>query len=131
MTVPIDPQLQANMNAERLRESRRLGVASAIPFTNPQAAADATPLNHTPPITVEQTQVVVPKPALAVVGQTVTGRGWLVLQLPSGGIRAEKDTEMGAREEARRLAKDESGEFGVFQPRGISRPHTTVTDELF
>lgn len=112
------------MTPKRLEISRSLGLASAIPYTQPEPV-DPREHEGVPVVASEPVPV---RPQL--VGQTINGHEWLVVQVPAGVVREVMGSETLAREKARELAAAESGSFAVFQPRGISRPVTTVTDEL-
>lgn len=121
------------MNDERLQWARQIGLGQARAFDKaPErdfAAEELATLGLAP--TSAAAAALPPAPIKPqIVGQTITGRQWIVCQLPDGRIRDASDDEMAARTIARKLAADESGEFAVFQPRGISRPQTTVTEEL-
>lgn len=120
--MPTDAVPPHLMNEERRAWASSLGLAQRLAYDPTEQAKEAASIAAPPPsISVA--------PSLSIVGTTVTGRDWLLVQLPGGVIRhAGHETE--ARAEARRLAAEEGGEFGVFQPRGISRPQTTVTEEL-
>lgn len=134
--MPVDTVPADLMNEKRLAFSRSLGLASAIPFT--VAPVEDLSLRELPPAPAATTQTSTSARPQIVGEHTLTGREWLVVQLPDGRIRAtfpapNPDGGDGSRpawNEARRLAAAESGQFAVFQPRGISRPETTVTDEL-
>lgn len=117
----------AMMTEKRLAFSRSLGLASAIPFT--VAPVEDLSLRELPPAPAATTQTTtMARPQL--VGLTINGHEWLVVQVPAGVVREVMGSELLAREKARELAGAEGGSFAVFQPRGISRPVTTVTDEL-
>ena len=129
----IDPVPAHLMNPERLEWARNLGLGQARAYDKAperdMAAEELAALGIGPAPMVEAPAQANPvKPQI--VGQTITGRQWIVCQLPDGRIRESSDDEMAARTMARTLAADESGEFALFQPRGISRPKTTVTEEL-
>ena len=117
-----------HMTEARLEGLKSFSVAARIPYTNPEVLKPHQPEAGTPHPLEEAKPVAIPRPQI--VGRTITGREWIVMQLPSGGVRGSYQTEDEARFTARDLAAKESGEFGVFQPRGISRPQTTVTEEL-
>lgn len=108
------------MNADRTAWAKGLGLAQRLAHDPTEQAKEAASIEGPAPAGA---------PGLSIVGTTVTGRDWLLVQLPGGVIR-HAGNESHARAEARRLAAEEGGEFGVFQPRGISRPQTTVTEEL-
>lgn len=110
------------MNADRTAWAKGLGLAQRLAHDPTEQAKEAASVEAPPP-------ALSAAPSLSIVGTTVTGRDWLLVQLPGGVIR-HAGNESHARAEARRLAAEEGGEFGVFQPRGISRPQTTVTEEL-
>lgn len=117
-TVPPHLMTEARLNA-----SKSFGLASRLPFTHPEAAAPEVRREVPIPISA-------PERALALVGQAVSGRQWLVLQLPGGAVRCEGEEAL-CRATASRLAGEEGGAFAVFQPRACARPETTVqTEEL-
>lgn len=111
------PEPERDLAAEELVAA---GIVAPIPDTIPSAITPLAGLSPRPSVPV----------APQIVGQVITGRQWIVCQLPDGRVRASLDEERTAWAEAERLATDESGEFAVFQPRGMARPQTTVTKEL-
>lgn len=112
------------MNEERRAWAKSLGLAQAITAA---PVPDSQTVPATPVLAVAMETKLSP---LALVGVTVTGRDWIICQLPGGTIRETSADESLAWERARLLSTEEAGQFAVFQPRGIVRPVTQVTTEL-
>lgn len=119
------------MTPERLHASTQFSVASRIPFTHPETLKPDTDPAPIGPDPAQPSPPVVPRAAVApaLVGIAITGREWVVMQVPGGAVRGVKPMETEARALARALALEEGGAFGIFQPKGIIRPQTTVIEE--
>lgn len=126
------------MTPDRAAWARSIGLAQSIPKLIPEAVARPVVTPHAGSGSALADAVDRPAHPLAaldgvaglqLVGETISGRQWIVMQMPGGKVRAS-GTEALMRDIARELAKAESGSFAVFQPRGITRPETTVTEEL-
>lgn len=149
--IRATPELDAQMEMEpcqtcrgsgrlgpKVRFEQQDGVRVAITIEPPppvcgdcggKGRRPSTPYEPTFEVKADLTTRTVAITPLKLVGKPIDGRSWIVLQLPGGSVRCD-GTEDGCRAEARHLASTEAGEFAVFQPRGISRPVTQVTEEL-
>lgn len=120
------------MTPERIAMAKAYGLAQAIPYTPQDLAALEGVPERAPEAVHDQpptTQPTVPVRALALVGQAITGREWLVVQVPGGQVRYE-GIEQGAKESARRLAREEGAEFAVLRPMILCAPKTILHEEV-
>ena len=110
------------MTPERLAASQSFGLASRLQFTHPEPVTETTAaMTVAPPA---------PDRALALVGQPITGRETLVLQVPGGQVRYE-GTDEGATAKARELAHDEAAAFVVLTPVRLCQPQTIIHEDTF
>lgn len=115
------------MTPDRMAWAASFGLAQRIPKAIPEAVArpeippeaNALPVPAAPAFPVR---------ALSLVGQEITGRQALVLQVPGGQVRFEGSTDA-ATEKARELAGSEEGAFVVLRPVVLIAPKTSITEE--
>lgn len=105
------------MTPERVAWAQSIGLAQRLPVVAPE------PVEPPPEPKAE------PKPPLRMVGQTITGRAALVLQVPGGQVRFE-GTMNEAVEKARVLASGESATFAVYQAQRVIQPKTIVQEDV-
>lgn len=126
------------MNADRMAWASSIGLAQRLPHAAKAPEIDyareeliragiLAPDGEAVSPDAPSPRTLVPR-AVQLVGEPITGRDWVVLQLPGGQVRGMGD-EATAREKARVLATAEAGSFAVLQPRAIVQPQTTVTEE--
>lgn len=119
------------MNPARVAWATQYSLAQRLPITNPEpedhpAPPDVSRATAGRPLTTSQEAAgVFP---LTFAGQAISGRQWLVLQVPGGQIRFE-GTAAEATTKARALAIEESAEFVVFRPVVILAPQTLIHEE--
>lgn len=120
------------MSPERVAWAKSLGLASAIPHTTPAAMPNPDALQTDGAVMPGMMAVPGPTPEpvrLALVGQTISGREWLVLQVPGGQVRYE-GTGPGAAAKARELAAAEGASFSAVKPMLLCAPQTIITEDV-
>lgn len=116
MADTVPPHL---MNPQRLEWARSLGLAQRL-------AVDAPPTDEVP----QTTAPVAANNRLALVAEPISGRDWIVLQVPGGQVRWQGDKKV-AFTEARDLAVAEGAHFAVFRPVIAYAPVTEIREETF
>lgn len=120
--MPGDKVPDQMMTPERLAWAQSLGLAQRLPVTNPEPIEAPQP-------EAPKSEIRKPERTLAIVGQEISGRETLVLQVPGGQVRFE-GTQEGAMMKARTLAASESATFVVCQPLTLLAPKTVVNEEV-
>ena len=119
-----------DISPERMRDSNALGLAATARFRakgpDPNAITETQGSVQESPVLLGLLGDHVR--ALSLVSTAITGKDWLVVQVPGGQIRDAGDA-VSCTDAARSFAKAEGGTFCVFRPVVMLQPQTTVTEQ--